>query len=285
MCLQKQLIITADDYGMSKGVNRAIEACVRSGVVTSLNVMMNMDFCGDAVLFKKEAIDASFGIHFNLTTGKSVLEKSEVPTLVDDNGFFYPLGEFRRRSKDGRIDKKDIVKELTAQFDKYKSTLGQPDYWCSHEHVHAGIFVFKIFAMCAQKFNINKMRCNKKIFVKSKNSEKGLKWQAVSAMKSIVLHRMCKSQKKFGIAYPSGILTFLNEEDRFNIGTSLKNINWGKNSTAEMLIHPSTELDSPYFGTFKEKRIREYNTFSNVVILEDLKKQGIKLINFEGIDG
>ena len=35
----KQLIITADDYGMSRAVNDAIEAGMAAGLITTTNVM------------------------------------------------------------------------------------------------------------------------------------------------------------------------------------------------------------------------------------------------------
>ena len=38
----KKLIITADDYGMSRAVNDAIDAGVDAGLITSTNAMTNM---------------------------------------------------------------------------------------------------------------------------------------------------------------------------------------------------------------------------------------------------
>ena len=45
----KKLIVTADDYGMSRAVNAAIDAGIEAGLITSTNVMTNMPFYREAV--------------------------------------------------------------------------------------------------------------------------------------------------------------------------------------------------------------------------------------------
>ena len=49
----KKLIVTADDYGMSSAVNRAIDAGAKIGLITSTNVMTNMDYYCEAVKLKE----------------------------------------------------------------------------------------------------------------------------------------------------------------------------------------------------------------------------------------
>ena len=39
----RKLIVTADDYGMSHEVNQAIEQCIEAGVVSSTNLIVNME--------------------------------------------------------------------------------------------------------------------------------------------------------------------------------------------------------------------------------------------------
>lgn len=48
----KQLIITADDYGMSRAVNDAIEAGMAAGLITTTNVMTNMPLYKEAKTLK-----------------------------------------------------------------------------------------------------------------------------------------------------------------------------------------------------------------------------------------
>ncbi|MGN1059927.1 MAG: ChbG/HpnK family deacetylase, partial [Clostridia bacterium] len=66
----KQLIITADDYGMSAGVNEAIEQGVSAGLITSTNVMVNMEYLQEVSLLKKKFPALSVGLHWTLSAGK-----------------------------------------------------------------------------------------------------------------------------------------------------------------------------------------------------------------------
>ena len=78
----KKLIITADDYGMSKAVNDAIDAGIAAGLITTTNVMTNMPYYEEAVkLYPATAsiIDASVakGVYHKNTAAnkKSGLQK------------------------------------------------------------------------------------------------------------------------------------------------------------------------------------------------------------------
>ena len=51
----KKLIITADDYGMSRAVNDAIDAGIAAGLITSTNVMTNMPLYKEAIKLKENS--------------------------------------------------------------------------------------------------------------------------------------------------------------------------------------------------------------------------------------
>ena len=110
----KRLIITADDYGMSKAVNRAIDEGIEAGLITSTNVMVNMPEYKEALKLKNNP-NVSVGLHWVLACGKPVLSKNEIPTLVAENGEFYPYSQFRKMFRNGKISREDIKKELVAQ--------------------------------------------------------------------------------------------------------------------------------------------------------------------------
>ena len=73
----KKIIITADDYGMSKGVNEAIDAGIEAGLITSTNVMTNMEYYKEAKKLREK--DVSVGIHWTISAGYPVLNPSEIP--------------------------------------------------------------------------------------------------------------------------------------------------------------------------------------------------------------
>ena len=152
----KKLIITADDYGMSRAVNDAIDAGIEAGLITSTNVMTNMPLYKEALKLK-DLEGVSVGIHWVLACGRPVLPAAEVPTLVQENGEFYPYPVFRERLRKRLISFTDIKKELLAQYKLYYDLMGQPDYWNTHENTHVEFGIYGLFVDTAAELGINKM--------------------------------------------------------------------------------------------------------------------------------
>src|SRR5215831_18887573 len=65
--MDKQLIITADDFGLTQGVNEAIVRAHRNGVVTSASLMVNGGAFDSAVELAKQSPSLDIGLHLNLT--------------------------------------------------------------------------------------------------------------------------------------------------------------------------------------------------------------------------
>ena len=84
----KKILITADDYGMCQPVDTAIDECIAAGLVTTTNVILNMETLNNAKTLKTRFPHISVGIHWNVTTGKPLLETEQISTLVDENGIF-----------------------------------------------------------------------------------------------------------------------------------------------------------------------------------------------------
>jgi hypothetical protein len=91
----RQLIVNADDFGYSSGVNRGILEAHRQGIVTSTSVMVNQRA---APAGTKQALtdapDLGLGLHLILTQGRPVLPPGQVPSLVGGDGRFFHIGEW-----------------------------------------------------------------------------------------------------------------------------------------------------------------------------------------------
>ena len=277
----KKLIITADDYGMSRAVNDAIDAGIEAGLITSTNVMTNMPLYREAVKLKdKEGI--SVGIHWVLACGKPVLPAREIPTLVAANGEFYPYPEFRKRLRKKQIAFADIKKELIAQYNLYYELMGQPDYWNTHQNTHVDFGIYRLFVDTAAELGIHKMRSHQRIYVKGSDAsnKQPLLWRLAEPLKSKMLDVWQGNAHKKGIASPNGLIVCLNKEDINNLSHVFSNIQWKKNEIGEYVIHPATENDSPYFGRIVEQRIREYQMFTSSQTKNFLEDAGITLVSY-----
>ena len=279
----KKLIVTADDYGMSKGVNEAIDAGIACGLITSTNVMTNMEYYREAE--KLRDTKASVGLHWNISAGRPVLPPEEIPTLVDENGCFYAYSVFRSRYRSRLISDSDIVKELKAQYARFVEICGEPDYWNTHQNTHVDFRIFRLFVDAAKELGICKMRSHQRVYVPgSNNSQKmSLKWRLAEPIKSQMLNIWQNNAHKKGIASPNGVVVCLNKNDVDDLSYVFSHIRWKQNIIAEYVIHPATVNDSPFFGKIVDRRIAEWQQFTFDQTKEDLYKNGIELVNFDSL--
>lgn len=274
----KKIIVTADDYGMSRAVNDAIDAGIDAGLITSTNVMTNMPLYKEALKLKdKEGV--CVGLHWVLSCGKPVLPAEEIPTLVQENGEFYPYSVFRKRLRKKLISFADIKKELIAQYNLYFEVMGQPDYWNTHQNTHVDFGIYRLFVDTAAELGITKMRSHQRIYVKSskRGRKKSLIWRITEPIKSRMLNVWQGNAHKKGMTSPDGLIVCMSKEDKNNLAYVLANIEWDNNQVGEFVIHPATENDSPYFGGVVEQRMKEFKLFTARNTKEIIKESGIEL--------
>ena len=280
----KKLIITADDYGMSRAVNAAIDAGIEAGLITSTNVMTNMPYYKEAAKLKGNP-NISVGLHWVLACGKPVLPKEEIPSLVADNGAFYPYPEFRKRLRRGRISYAEVKKELVAQYQLYFDLMGQPDYWNTHQNTHVDFGIYRLFVDTAAELGIYKMRSHQRIYVpgSQKDSLQPLLWRITEPLKASMLNRWQAGAHNKGISSPEGLIVCLNNSDINRLEYLFSNIAWNGHTLGEYVIHPAIENDSPYFGRIIDQRIREYEMFTSFKTQALITQSGIELVTFSSV--
>ncbi|MDQ0879508.1 putative glycoside hydrolase/deacetylase ChbG (UPF0249 family) [Peribacillus sp. V2I11] len=85
-----EVLVNADDFGLTKAVNYGILDSHKYGIVNSATIMMNAIATEHAIEIAKKTPSLKVGIHLVLTWGKPLL--SDVPSLVDESGFFKKQG-------------------------------------------------------------------------------------------------------------------------------------------------------------------------------------------------
>ena len=287
----KYMMITADDYGMSKAVNQGIEEGILSGFLTTTNLMTNMPFRERAAEFRNLFPNTSLGLHWNLTCGRPLTSAEKVPSLVEPDGSFHPYSVFRALYRKGKISSDEIREELAAQGREFVRITGsQPDYWNTHENVHVDFEIYFLFAEIAADGSQNgagkpimAMRSHQRIYVEPKGTDSPLsfKWRLIEPIKANMLNRWQGKLRKQGFAAPDGRLVYLNRKDQNDIPHVLTHIRWKKdNAVAEMVFHPATAIDSEFFGEMCDNRLTEYRTVTSKENVEAIKKSGIQQVNF-----
>lgn len=129
------LIINADDFGLSRGVNDGILEAAQSGGITSTSLMVNLPDSADAIGRMRRHSNISVGLHFNLTVGNALTGPS---SLTQGSGTeFNSLSRLLAAASMGMIDEADVERECLAQIDRMTRAGCPPTHVDSHRHVHA----------------------------------------------------------------------------------------------------------------------------------------------------
>lgn len=156
----KRLIVNADDFGLTAGVNRAIVELNRSGILSSATLMAVAPATAEAVSLAHATPALGIGCHVVLVDGVPALPPSQLPTLVDSRtGRFRPtLGAFVRDLTLGRIRPAEIEAEAYAQIDRLRSFSLTPTHIDTHKHTHMFQGVLKPLLRAAQGLQIPAIR-------------------------------------------------------------------------------------------------------------------------------
>lgn len=134
---ERRIVVNADDYGLTPGVNAGILEAIAAGVVSSVSVMVNTPGFADGMrrlggLERPPGV----GLHLNLTVGAPLSSAREVPTLVGRRGGFLGLPVLAARAVSGAVDPADVRRECEAQLARLRDAWPGPDHLDGHHHVH-----------------------------------------------------------------------------------------------------------------------------------------------------
>lgn len=153
----KPLIIHADDAGLSHSENMATIHALEKGIVNSYSIMVPCPWFYEMAVFAKNNPHIDNGIHLTLTCEWEnykfgpVLPASEVPSLVDGNGYFYRTREELRKNALAE----DVGKELQAQIEKALKLGLQPTHIDSHMYsVGSHPEFLKLYRDLGKKYNL-----------------------------------------------------------------------------------------------------------------------------------
>jgi len=134
--MRRSLIVNADEFGLTEGINEGIIEVHAHGIVTSTTMVSNFWAFDHAAALSRKHPDLAVGVHLNLTHGMPILPQDRVHTLVDENGYFYRRRPFLQRLILGQISMIQVYEEFRAQIDKVIAAGIEPSHLDSHESVY-----------------------------------------------------------------------------------------------------------------------------------------------------
>ena len=158
-----RLIINADDFGLTAGVNRAIVEAHRRGVVTSATLMANSRAFDEAVRLVQAEPRLSVGCHVVLVDGKPVLPAARVASLLAADTrsgarFRTALSGFALAAVRGRLREDEIEAEVTAQIRKLQAAGIAVTHLDTHKHAHMFPAVLRPLLRAARACGVGAVR-------------------------------------------------------------------------------------------------------------------------------
>ena len=132
----RRLIVNADDFGYTSGVNRAIVEAHSRGVVTSSTLMANGAAFAEAAQLSSTVPNLSVGCHVVLTDGEPVLGAGQLPSLTTASHFRDGMIAFASRAIAGVMDANQITAEAAGQIRKIQSAGIAVSHFDTHKHTH-----------------------------------------------------------------------------------------------------------------------------------------------------
>jgi chitin disaccharide deacetylase len=283
----KRLIVNADDFGLTAGVNRAIIEGHTRGAITSATLMANMPAFDAAVRLARERPSLGVGLHINITQGRPVAEASRVGSLINDRGEFWGTsGAILKRMLAGRLKIEEVVIELRTQIEKVLNAGLRLTHVDSHKHTHALPQICEAIISTIKEYGIDAVRAPRERwrFDRAAESFEVFKQSAgafgISQLCRMSDARLKKSNVKtpdffFGVAR-TGFWTrswLIELIERLPAGAS------------ELMCHPGYE-DAELDGVktrLRASRTNELRLLTDPDVVATLKENDVKLINFSDL--
>jgi hopanoid biosynthesis associated protein HpnK len=133
-----RLIVNADDFGLTPGVNRAIVELHQAGVLPSATLMAKAGATTEAIELARATPTLGVGCHVVLVDGDPVLPPANIASLIDQKTGRFPvsLGIFLTRLFAGRIRPEEIEAEAAAQIARLQDSGLSLTHIDTHKHTH-----------------------------------------------------------------------------------------------------------------------------------------------------
>src|ERR1700682_100189 len=156
----KRLIVNADDFGLTHGVNRAIVACHERGIVSSATIMPTGACFDEAVALAAQMPRLSVGCHIVLVDGEPLLPPNEVRSLLapGTNRFYHSISEVLRAVARGCFKAEEVEAEAWAQFARLQRSDVDVSHFDAHKHTHMFPSILKPLLRAASAHGIAAVR-------------------------------------------------------------------------------------------------------------------------------
>src|SRR5882724_9566876 len=213
----RRLIINADDFGLTNGVNRAVAEAHKHGVVSSATLMANGHAFEQAIALAHGQPRLGVGCHIVLVDGAPLLDQTAVRSLLDQRGnsggphFRQGISRFGVLALLRQLDENEIEAEATAQIRKLQEAGITVTHIDSHKHTHLFPRVLRPLLRAAASCGVRAIR---NPFERIQGSQLAAspnlwrRWTEVGVLRSLA-RQFREAVQQAGITTPDGTLAIV----------------------------------------------------------------------------
>jgi hopanoid biosynthesis associated protein HpnK len=272
--LRRRLIVNADDFGRSPGINASVIQAHQAGILTTASLMVNEPSCAEAVRLAKANPRLGVGLHLSLLCGRAGLAVNQIPGLADARGnftnsparaglryFFLPRLRLQLRA------------EIRHQLEAFAATGLDLDHVNGHLHLHLHPTVLDLLLELAPEFRIQRIRLTRDPLRLNLSLESDHFWYRFShaLIFGALSHRARVRFDRQGVRYPDRVFGLL-QNARVTEDYLLKLLPVLPTGDSELYSHPS--LDE-----FKA----EHEALVSPAVRREVDAQEIQLIRYQDL--
>ena len=282
----RRLIINADDFGFTAGVNRAIVQAHEHGVITSTTLMANGQAFRQATELAKQSPTLSVGCHVVLIQEHPVLPPDRVPSLTRAGRFRDGLTTFAAHAFTARFDSAEIEAETAAQIQKLQAAGVSVSHFDTHKHTHMFPTVLLPLLRAAAACGVRAVRnpfspaLHLPIHELMKQPSLWLRWAEMRVLGTLSA-QFRRAVQSNGFVTPHGSLGIevtgaVDEKLLMTIATGVPEGTW------ELVCHPGYNDDDLQSAKtrLRESREVELHVLTSAKVREILARNGVELISY-----
>jgi hopanoid biosynthesis associated protein HpnK len=284
----RRLIVSADDFGMSSGVNAGILRAHREGILTDVGLMVNGRAFDEAVELARSNPTLSVGLHLTLAQGWATAPPDEIPLLAGRDGLFRmnPIWSGLRFFFLPGV-RAQLRREIRAQLDKFKATGLPLSHVDGHVTIHAHPTVLSILIECAPEYGIRAVRLPSEPLLPALRFDRrhlGRKLFEATVFAALSRHAR-KRLARAGIAHPERMFG-LHQTGRISERYLLELLPQLPEGVSELYCHAALPDDEcRRWRPLDYESEREMVALTSPRVRAEIERQDIELISYSALHG
>lgn len=269
---ERKLIVTADDFGLSTGINNGIRDAYLNGIVTRTSLVSSGEAFDHAVALAKQHEGLKVGVHLTLIEEQPVSRSNIISSLLGPDGkFLIDYKAFFIRYVLRKINLDEVCIELESQIQKVLKAGLNINHLDSHQHLHMLPGIFTITLELAKKYEIRKIR----IIKYGISHIKHLKELGMALFETISRKNIMSSGLEFTDSFFG-----LNESGNLSESYLLHFLDKLQPGTTELMCHPGY-MDSDLYSRYHHWAINMHYDSEIAALLSKRVKEKIKILNIQ----